>query len=115
MLKAQRPNALYSAMTLTCEMCLQFQPAAQDMCSACLKPVYPMEKMAADKFIFHKQCFCCKHCKQKLSLRNYAPLYGEFYCVFHYQQLFRRKGNYDEGFGYQQHKNRWLLSKTNGV
>ncbi|XP_073686901.1 uncharacterized protein [Garra rufa] len=87
---------------------IKFQPAAQETCSACLKPVYPMERMAADKFIFHKSCFCCKHCKKKLSLQGYAPLYGEFYCVFHYQQLFRRSGNYDEGFGRQQHKDRWI-------
>lgn len=87
---------------------IKFQPAAQETCSACLKPVYPMERMAADKLIFHKTCFCCKHCKKKLSLQSYAPLYGEFYCVFHYQQLFRRMGNYDEGFGRQQHKDRWL-------
>ncbi|XDV47424.1 hypothetical protein PO909_017055 [Leuciscus waleckii] len=86
----------------------KFQPAAQETCSACLKPVYPMERMAADKLIFHKTCFCCKHCKKKLSLQSYAPLYGEFFCVFHYQQLFKRKGNYDEGFGRQQHKDRWL-------
>lgn len=26
----------------------------------------------------------------------------------HYQQLFKRKGNYDEGFGYKQHKDQWL-------
>ncbi|XP_050954639.1 LIM domain-containing protein isoform X3 [Labeo rohita] len=86
----------------------KFQPAAQETCSACLKPVYPMERMAADKLIFHKTCFCCKHCKKKLSLQGYAPLNGEFYCVFHYQQLFRRAGNYDQGFGRQQHKDRWI-------
>lgn len=44
----------------------QFQPACQEMCSACLKPVYPMEKITADKYIFHKICFCCKQCKKKL-------------------------------------------------
>lgn len=44
------------------------------------------------------------------SLRNYTAIYGEFYCVFHYQQLFRKNGNYDEGFGHEQHKKRWLLS-----
>uniref|UniRef100_A0A3Q3L209 LIM zinc-binding domain-containing protein n=1 Tax=Mastacembelus armatus TaxID=205130 RepID=A0A3Q3L209_9TELE len=88
----------------------KFQPTCQEMCSACLKPVYPMEKISADKYIFHKPCFCCKLCKKKLSMYNYAPLYGEFYCIFHYHQLFRRKGNYDEGFGHAQHKNRWLLS-----
>lgn len=90
----------------------KFQPACQEMCSACLKPVYPMERITADKYIFHKTCFCCKQCKKKLSMYNYTPLHGEFYCIFHYQQLFRRKGNYDEGFGHVQHKNRWLLRNT---
>ncbi|XP_051809452.1 uncharacterized protein LOC110960373 [Acanthochromis polyacanthus] len=78
------------------------------MCSACLTPVYPMEKMVANKLILHSTCFCCKHCRKKLSLTNYSSLYGEFYCISHYQQLFKRKGNYDEGFGHMQHKNHWL-------
>uniref|UniRef100_A0A3Q3VYU3 LIM zinc-binding domain-containing protein n=1 Tax=Mola mola TaxID=94237 RepID=A0A3Q3VYU3_MOLML len=90
----------------------QFQPVCHEMCSSCLMPVYPMEKIAAEKYIFHKTCFSCKHCKKKLSMQNYAPLRGEFFCIFHYQQLFRRKGNYDEGFGHTQHKNKWLLKST---
>uniref|UniRef100_A0A3B5BBK0 LIM domain containing 2 n=1 Tax=Stegastes partitus TaxID=144197 RepID=A0A3B5BBK0_9TELE len=67
-----------------------------------------MEKMVANKLILHSNCFCCKHCRKKLSLTNYSSLYGEFYCISHYQQLFKRKGNYDEGFGHTQHKNRWV-------
>uniref|UniRef100_A0A3P8TXV7 LIM domain containing 2 n=1 Tax=Amphiprion percula TaxID=161767 RepID=A0A3P8TXV7_AMPPE len=59
-----------------------------------------MEKMVANKLILHNTCFCCKHCRKKLSLTNYSSLYGEFYCISHYQQLFKRKGNYDEGFGH---------------
>ncbi|KAL3040414.1 hypothetical protein OYC64_011441 [Pagothenia borchgrevinki] len=90
----------------------KFQPACREMCSACSKPVYPMEKITADKYIFHQTCFCCKQCNKKLSMQNYTPLHGEFYCIFHYQQLFRRKGNYDEGFGHVQHKNRWLLRNS---
>ncbi|XP_041102751.1 probable serine/threonine-protein kinase nek3 [Polyodon spathula] len=78
------------------------------MCSACFKPVYPMERTTAGTSIFHHSCFCCKHCQKKLSLCNYAALLGEFYCIFHYQQLFREKGNYDEGFGRKQHKDQWL-------
>ncbi|XP_062336628.1 uncharacterized protein LOC134035992 [Osmerus eperlanus] len=49
-------------------------------------------------------CFILLNC----SIRNYSSLYGEFYCIFHYQQLFKTKGNYDEGFGHRQHKDRWL-------
>lgn len=29
------------------------------------------------------------------------------FCTNHYKQLFATKGNYDEGFGHDQHKNRW--------
>lgn len=43
------------------------------------------------------------------SIYNYSALYGEFYCPSHYHQLFKRKGNYDEGFGHRQHKDRWLV------
>ncbi|XP_042284102.1 serine-rich adhesin for platelets-like [Thunnus maccoyii] len=92
----------------------KFLSPAKEMCSACLTPVYPMEKMVANKLILHKNCFCCKHCKKKLSIHNYSSLYGEFYCMSHYQQLFKRKGNYDEGFGHQQHKDRWL-QKSKGI
>ncbi|CAL8346799.1 unnamed protein product [Merluccius merluccius] len=90
----------------------KFQLPANEMCSACLTPVYRMEKMVANKRILHNKCFCCKHCKKKLSLHNYSSLHGEFYCIFHYQQLFKRKGNYDEGFGHKQHKDRWLQKNT---
>ncbi|TRY53801.1 hypothetical protein DNTS_002763 [Danionella cerebrum] len=83
-------------------------PPAKEMCSSCLMPVYPMEKMVADKLILHNKCFCCKYCNKQLSLHNYSALYGEFYCTSHYQQLFKKKGNYDEGFGHIQHKDRWL-------
>ncbi|XP_063075177.1 uncharacterized protein LOC134465447 [Engraulis encrasicolus] len=51
------------------------------------------------------ECLFFFHC----SIQNYTALYGEFYCTSHYQQLFKRKGNYDEGFGHKQHKDRWLL------
>uniref|UniRef100_A0A8C7WT64 LIM domain containing 2 n=1 Tax=Oryzias sinensis TaxID=183150 RepID=A0A8C7WT64_9TELE len=74
------------------------------MCSACLTPVYPMEKMVASKLTLHHKCFSCKYCKKKLSIHNYSSLHGEFYCVSHYQQLFKRKGNYDEAFGHTPHK-----------
>uniref|UniRef100_A0A3Q3EAK0 LIM zinc-binding domain-containing protein n=1 Tax=Labrus bergylta TaxID=56723 RepID=A0A3Q3EAK0_9LABR len=86
----------------------KFLSPAKEMCSACLTPVYPMEKMVANKLVLHNSCFCCKHCKKKLSIHNYSSLYGEFYCISHYQQLFKRKGNYDEGFGHKQHKDHWL-------
>lgn len=41
------------------------------------------------------------------SLGSYAALQGEFYCKPHFQQLFKSKGNYDEGFGRRQYKELW--------
>ncbi|XP_053423874.1 LIM domain-containing protein 2 isoform X2 [Nycticebus coucang] len=79
----------------------------KETCAACQKTVYPMERLVADKLIFHNTCFCCKHCHTKLSLGSYAALHGEFYCKPHFQQLFKSKGNYDEGFGRKQHKELW--------
>ncbi|XP_036072315.1 mediator of DNA damage checkpoint protein 1-like [Oryzias melastigma] len=78
------------------------------MCSACLTPVYPMEKMVANKLTLHHRCFSCKYCKKKLSIHNYSSLHGEFYCISHYKQLFKRKGNYDEAFGHIPLKDRWV-------
>uniref|UniRef100_A0A3B5PVD5 Xin actin-binding repeat-containing protein 1-like n=1 Tax=Xiphophorus maculatus TaxID=8083 RepID=A0A3B5PVD5_XIPMA len=90
----------------------KFRSPANEMCSACLTPVYPVERMVVNKLTLHHNCFCCKHCKKKLSTHNYSSLYGEFYCISHYQQLFKRRGNYDEGFGHTQHKDRWLHKNT---
>uniref|UniRef100_A0A4X2LZN8 Xin actin binding repeat containing 2 n=1 Tax=Vombatus ursinus TaxID=29139 RepID=A0A4X2LZN8_VOMUR len=79
----------------------------KEMCTLCRKTVYPMECLAADKNIFHKSCFRCHHCSSKLSLGNYASLHGQIYCKPHFKQLFKSKGNYDEGFGHKPHKEKW--------
>lgn len=49
------------------------------------------------------------------SLGSFAALQGEFYCKPHFQQLFKSKGNYDEGFGRKQHKERWTAKETDKV
>lgn len=33
------------------------------------------------------------------SLGNYVSLHGHFYCLHHYKQLLKSKGNYDNGLG----------------
>ncbi|XP_040827606.1 xin actin-binding repeat-containing protein 2 [Ochotona curzoniae] len=79
----------------------------KEICILCQKIVYPMECLVADQQNFHKSCFRCHHCNNKLSLGNYASLHGQIYCKPHFKQLFKSKGNYDEGFGHKQHKDRW--------
>ncbi|KFM04573.1 Xin actin-binding repeat-containing protein 2, partial [Aptenodytes forsteri] len=78
-----------------------------EMCRLCQQRVYPMECLVADKQNFHKSCFRCHHCGSQLSLGNYASLHGKIYCKPHFKQLFKSKGNYDEGFGHKQHKELW--------
>ncbi len=41
------------------------------------------------------------------SLANFASLHGNVYCKPHFSQLFKAKGNYDEGFGHRPHKELW--------
>lgn len=47
---------------------------------------------------------------------NYASLHGQIYCKPHFKQLFKSKGNYDEGFGHKQHKDQWnCKNQSNSV
>ncbi|KAG7477397.1 hypothetical protein MATL_G00069190 [Megalops atlanticus] len=85
----------------------KFRVPVQESCVACLKTVYPLERLVANQQIFHKTCFRCLHCNTKLSLGNYASLHGNVYCKPHFNQLFKAKGNYDEGFGHRPHKELW--------
>jgi hypothetical protein len=48
---------------------------------------------------------CCFFFYSRLG--NFAALEGTYYCKTHLKQLFKEKGNYDEGFGREQHKTKW--------
>lgn len=85
----------------------KFCPPVRETCIACLQTVYPLERLEAHKQVFHKSCFRCVHCSTKLSLGNFASLHGNIYCKPHFSQLFKSKGNYDEGFGHRPHKELW--------
>lgn len=80
---------------------------ASEKCELCGKTVYLVEKLTADNKVFHKSCFKCLECKKTLSAGTYASLQGKIYCKVHFKQLFKLKGNYDEGFGTTQHKDKW--------
>ncbi|ELU14545.1 hypothetical protein CAPTEDRAFT_114151 [Capitella teleta] len=77
------------------------------LCKTCGKRVYEMEKIIADKAIYHKSCFKCCHCKSVLSMRNFASLDGEMFCKPHFIELFKSKGNYEEGFGKERKVKQW--------
>ncbi|XP_066529160.1 LIM domain and actin-binding protein 1 [Hoplias malabaricus] len=85
----------------------KFRQPVRETCVVCSKTVYPLERLMANQQIFHNTCFRCTHCSTKLSLANYASLHGSIYCKPHFNQLFKSKGNYDEGFGHRPHKELW--------
>ncbi|KAK5912305.1 hypothetical protein CesoFtcFv8_002194 [Champsocephalus esox] len=85
----------------------KFSAPVREMCVDCEKTVYPLERLVALQHVYHKSCFRCVHCSTTLSLGNYASLHGKVYCKPHFSQLFKAKGNYDEGFGHRPHKELW--------
>uniref|UniRef100_A0A8C3IPN0 LIM zinc-binding domain-containing protein n=1 Tax=Chrysemys picta bellii TaxID=8478 RepID=A0A8C3IPN0_CHRPI len=89
----------------------KFQLPVKETCVACQKTVYPMERLFANQQVFHISCFHCSHCNSKLSLGTYATLRGNIYCKPHFNQLFKAKGNYDEGFGHKPHKELWVTAE----
>eukprot|EP00038_Savillea_parva_P009123 m.181394 g.181394 ORF g.181394 m.181394 type:complete len:1417 (-) comp15248_c0_seq1:41-4291(-) len=85
------------------------EPTA-DKCVVCTKRVYLNEKVSVDGHIYHKSCFRCSvsECKKLLSPGTYAAMDGTMFCKPCFKKMFKLKGNYDEGFGKEQHKMKWV-------
>ncbi|XP_034959684.1 LIM domain and actin-binding protein 1 isoform X4 [Zootoca vivipara] len=111
--KQQSPDSRASSQTDASppKTVKKFQLPAKESCVACKKTVYPMERLLANQQVYHISCFRCSYCNSKLTIGTYASLHGNVYCKPHFNQLFKAKGNYDEGFGHKPHKELWA-SKT---
>lgn len=105
-IKQQRPTM--EIQNIPAKPVKKFQLPARELCVTCQKTVYPMERLVANQQVFHNVCFRCSHCNMKLSLGSFASLHGNVYCKPHFSQLFKAKGNYDEGFGHKPHKVLWM-------
>lgn len=95
---------------------MSFRASPAEKCHSCSATVYPMERIAADSLVFHKNCLKCTQCTKVLSLGNFASLSGKYYCKPHFKQLFALKGNYSEGFGEDKPTKKWtkgLISLRN--
>ncbi|XP_021964780.1 uncharacterized protein LOC110860034 isoform X2 [Folsomia candida] len=77
---------------------------ADSNCAFCEKKVYAMEKLEANSQVYHKTCFRCSVCKTIMRLDAFTFHHGALYCKNHFKQLFKIKGNYDEGFGFETQK-----------
>ncbi|XP_066598477.1 uncharacterized protein [Prorops nasuta] len=93
---------------------VEIQATCMDICESCQKKVYPLEKVETSNKIFHKQCFRCLQCNCILRMDTFTLNNGKLYCIPHFKQLFITRGNYDEGFGVDPHKNKWSSNNTNG-
>ncbi|XP_076229519.1 uncharacterized protein LOC116431550 isoform X4 [Nomia melanderi] len=92
---------------------VEIQASCADVCESCQKKVYPLEKVETNNKIFHKQCFRCLQCNCVLRMDTFTLNNGKLYCIPHFKQLFITRGNYDEGFGVDPHKNKWTTSASN--
>ncbi|KAL6445707.1 hypothetical protein ACFW04_000881 [Cataglyphis niger] len=92
---------------------VEIQTSCTDVCESCQKKVYPLEKVETNNKIFHKQCFRCLQCNCILRMDSFTLNNGKLYCIPHFKQLFITRGNYDEGFGVDPHKNKWATTNSN--
>ncbi|XP_060843564.1 F-actin-monooxygenase MICAL3 isoform X10 [Rhopalosiphum padi] len=80
---------------------------ATTLCESCEKKVYPLEKVEIEGRPFHRSCFRCTQCQCVLRMDTFTWNKNRLYCLPHFKRLFISKGNYDEGFGDDQHKKKW--------
>ncbi|XP_061825780.2 F-actin-monooxygenase mical2b isoform X1 [Nerophis lumbriciformis] len=59
-----------------------------DVCHFCSKRVYVMERLSAEGYFFHRECFRCDVCNCTLRLGGYTfdSHEAKFYCKMHYAQ-----------------------------
>ncbi|XP_061677726.1 F-actin-monooxygenase mical2b isoform X2 [Syngnathoides biaculeatus] len=59
-----------------------------DICHFCSKRVYIMERLSAEGYFFHRECFRCDVCNCTLRLGGYtfSSYEAKFYCKMHYTQ-----------------------------
>ncbi|KAK6752604.1 hypothetical protein RB195_003802 [Necator americanus] len=57
-------------------------------CAVCGKTVYPVERIFANKQLYHNQCFKCSKCEKKLTPTNYNSHQGVLLCKVHMLEIF---------------------------
>jgi len=68
---------------------------ASQLCKLCQKQVFQMERIKAERVVWHKNCFTCTECSKKLSVDTYNSHEGLLYCKPHFKQLFQPKAVLD--------------------
>ncbi|XP_051997129.1 F-actin-monooxygenase mical2b-like isoform X1 [Xyrauchen texanus] len=66
----------------------EFPQSLGDVCHACQKRVFVVEKLSAEGLHFHRECFRCETCRAPLSLGGhfFDSEEGKLYCKLHFAQ-----------------------------
>ncbi|XP_034734184.1 protein-methionine sulfoxide oxidase mical2b isoform X7 [Etheostoma cragini] len=79
-----------NSSTLKCVVRKDLPPGlgGSDICHFCTKRVYVMERLSAEGYFFHRECFRCDICNSTLRLGGHIfdSQEGKFYCKMHYAQ-----------------------------
>ncbi|XP_022539521.2 F-actin-monooxygenase mical2b isoform X8 [Astyanax mexicanus] len=83
-------NAPSCALRRQANVRREFAPGVggSDICHFCKKRVYVMERLSAEGYFFHRECFRCDVCSATLRLGGHAfdSDQGTFYCKLHFAQ-----------------------------
>ncbi|CAG5058270.1 unnamed protein product [Parnassius apollo] len=60
-------------------------------CEKCARPVYAMERVKAERRVWHKECFRCVQCNKQLTVETYQSDHTTLYCKPHFKHLFEPK------------------------
>ncbi|XP_043218499.1 eukaryotic translation initiation factor 3 subunit A-like isoform X1 [Amphibalanus amphitrite] len=64
---------------------------SQTNCRACGRQVFQMERIKAERAVWHKDCFRCTECNKQLTVDTYASHDRQLYCKVHHKMLFKPK------------------------
>ncbi|XP_028160647.1 LIM domain and actin-binding protein 1 [Ostrinia furnacalis] len=67
------------------------EPDSNPQCQKCSRPVYAMERVKAERRVWHKECFRCVQCNKQLTVETYQSDHTTLYCKPHFKQLFEPK------------------------
>lgn len=98
------------------EVAKRFSQEGQEnvsVCKICGKFVYQMEKIKAEKNIFHKSCFRCKECDKGLTVDSYSSHEGDIYCKQHFKLLFQPKVRFDDEAGPKRPRKHEMIIREN--
>ncbi|XP_057711743.1 F-actin-monooxygenase MICAL2 isoform X5 [Corythoichthys intestinalis] len=66
-----------------------FSTQSGEKCHSCERRVYLMERICAEGFFFHRECFRCTTCSSTLHQGSHAfdSQHGKLYCKLHFDQI----------------------------